>query len=148
MNADVAEGLDEQVAEVLEDARWPWARRGEEWVVLAGSGLPCEVVIRRTSGGVRVEAVLATWDEVSPASLRALSALLTRAQAGLCFARAELAEGSARLFSEVADADVPSNLGHALGGVAAGARLLGREAGALLVEGVAEEYLRFFGGAA
>src|SRR5262249_19438122 len=124
-----------------------WARREAGWVVRAGGSLPCELIVWPAPGGVRVEATLASWDEVTPATRLALAQLLSGAQRGLCFARAELDERVARLASNLPMTEVRAGLGHALGGVAAGAGLLAREAGALLAAEVAEGFLRFFASA-
>jgi hypothetical protein len=128
----------------LEAAGAPFKRREPGWVVPAGGGRQVEVVVRPAEGGLRVEAVLAGWDEIGGVEREALAAFLCRAQAGLRFARCELGEKQALAAAGLAADDVEAVLPHALAAVLAAVRRTAREAGALLGRDFAEGYLRFF----
>jgi hypothetical protein len=136
---------DEVIEEALTASGFAWTRRQANWAVPARGSLPRELRVERLPDGLRVEALLVSWDEAGPAELEALACFLERAQRGLCFARCELAERQARLTAVVPAAEVETGLPDALAGVAAGARLLAREAAALLVPALARAYLQFNG---
>jgi hypothetical protein len=120
-----------------------WSRRETGWAVPVGEHLPRELQITAGPAGVRVEATLAEWDEVGDKERRALARFLLAAQAGLRLARCELDQRRARIVSAVDGDLVDAELAHALMGVAAGCRLLAREAAALLAPEVARAYLEF-----
>jgi hypothetical protein len=140
-----AEG--EPVAEALEAALeasgLAWARREKSWAVPANDRLPRELHVGAGSGGVRVDAVLAEWDEIGPAEHEALALFLATAQAGLRGARCQLDGQSARVAALVEADHVDTDLGHALQAVAVACRLLARPATALLTTQVAAAFLEF-----
>jgi hypothetical protein len=139
---------DETVEAALEGSGFAWSRREKVWAVPANETLPRELQIRLTPRGVRIEAVLVEWDEIGAAEHQALAHFLLSAQGGLRSARCELTEQSARL-AVVADvAHLDADLRHGLLGVAAGCRLLAREAAALLVPEAARLFLEFHGSGA
>jgi hypothetical protein len=149
--AEVSEGmdrveqrLDEEVVEAaLDSVGWPWRRRQHGWVIPASAHLPREIEIIPEEAGLRVQAVLVDWDDLGADERRALAWMLCRAQLGLRFCRGELAQRQALLAGQLAVRDVECGLANLLGGTAAGLRLLGREAGDLLLPGLASVYLHF-----
>jgi hypothetical protein len=139
---------DEVIEEALTASGFAWTRRQAGWAVPARGALPRELSIERVPSGVRVAALLVSWDEAGPAEVEALACFLGRAQRGLRFARCELAERQARVAALVPAEEIESGLPDALGGVAAGAQLLAREAAALLVPALARAYVQHAGGKA
>jgi hypothetical protein len=139
--------LDELVEEALEASGFPWKRREPAWVVPPGAAVAREVRVTAEGAAVRIEAVLALWDEIGEAEGLALARLLSRAGRSLRFARCELSEGEARVVAGVAAEDVEAKLGDALGAVAAGTHLLAHEVEALLTPEVARAFLGFLEGA-
>jgi len=141
-----AEGtsLAEEVEAALDASGFTWKRRESGWVVPACGGLPREIAVVLAPETVEGRAILVEWDEIGPTEKAALVRFLDRAQRGLRNVRWELDERQARLVSQVDTEDVERGLGDALGGIAAGVRLLNREAGALLVPEVARVLLDFF----
>jgi len=134
---------DEVVEAALEGSGFAWSRREKGWAVPANETLSRELQIRVEPRGVRVEAVLAEWDEIGATEMQALGQFLLSVQDGLRFARCELTEGSARLVAVADAAHLDDDLGHGLMAVAVGGRLLAREAAALLVPQVAGLFLEF-----
>src|SRR5262249_35928943 len=102
----------------LEASGLAWARRDKAWAGAADDRLPRELHVGATPAGVRVEAVLAEWDEVGAAEREALALFLATAQAGLRGARCELGGQSARVAAVVEAAHVDTDLTHALLAVA------------------------------
>jgi hypothetical protein len=135
-------GAEPEVVEATLDT-WgrPWRRRETGWVIPGGADLPREVEILPEAEGLRLSLVLADWDSLGETEERALARLLCRAQLGLRFGRQALL--AARVPGPLLEILLP----HALAGLRAGAQLLGREAGALLVPEVAQVYLTFQEGA-
>ncbi len=140
-----AAALAETIAEALHATGLTWKRRDEGWVAPTGGRLPREVLVTLEEAGVRVQAVLVEWDEIGADERAALGLLLGRADAGLRFARCELTATQARVAALVEAKDVEASLADRVGGVAAGCRLLAREAGALLVPEAARAFLEFQG---
>jgi hypothetical protein len=138
---EIEEGL---VESALEEAGLPCKRREAGWVVPAGGLRLREIALTPESGGLRVEAVLASWDEISATQREALERFLRSGETGLRSARCEQSKGQALAFVLVAAGDLEAHLPHAVAAVLAAVRLLAREAGALLSTEVADAYLRFF----
>jgi hypothetical protein len=136
---------EEPLEAALEAAGLAWCRRETAWAVPASAGLPRELQITPEPGAVRVAAALVEWDEIGEGEAAALARFLVAAQAWLRFARCELEGGAARVVSRAAAARLETDLAHSVLGVAAGCRLLAREASALLVPEVARHYLEFHG---
>ncbi len=140
--------IDSEVIEAGLDALGvAWKRRETGWLVPVGPRWPCEVSLAAVGDALRIEAVLASWDDMGTVEQSALELLLKRAGASCPGVRFERGEGQA-----LAWAELPAGAGEravvaAVCRVAAAGRLLGREAGALLSAEVAESYLRFFGAA-
>jgi hypothetical protein len=135
----------EALEAALEASGFGWTRREKGWAVPAGERLPREIQVSAGAAGVRLDAALAEWDEIGDAERQALARFLLAAQPGLRLARCELDERKAQIASAVASANIDTELGHSLMGVAAGCRLLAREAGTLLAPEVARAYLEFHG---
>jgi hypothetical protein len=135
--------LDEVIAEALESVRLSARRRQDGWVVPAGGRLNREVVLIPEGDGVRVQAVLVEWDEIAPAEAEALDRFLERASAGLRFAHCEREPTRAVVTALVGAVRAAGSLADAIGGVAAGCRMLAREAGTLLGPEAARAYLEF-----
>ena len=133
----------EEVEAVLDESGFAWKRREGGWAIPAAGRLPRPIEITRVPTGIHVEAVLVQWDEIGAVEAEAVGLLLCRAQLGLRFARCEMDAGQARVVALVAAGQVEGELVQALGGVAAGARLLSREVGALLVPDMARAFLDF-----
>jgi hypothetical protein len=121
-----------------------WRTRGDGWVVPANADLYRELSVRPESGRLIVEAVLLSWSEITAEEKLALERVLCRAQLGLRFARCEVDAQQARLVARVDNGAVEGVLVHALGGVAAGVRLLARETAVVLTPEVAHAYSTFF----
>jgi len=134
---------DEVVETVLETSGLAWSRRERGWAVPAAEHCPRELRIGAEPGLVRVEAVLADWDEIGVVEAEALARFLYQAQPGLRFARCELHERQARISSVIEAEHLETDLLHGLRGVAAGCRLLARETTALLVPEMARALLEF-----
>jgi hypothetical protein len=133
------------VEAALDASGFGWKRREEGWVVPAGERLPRAIEVRPESAGVRVEAVLATWDEWGAVEAAAVGRLLCRAQLGVRLVRCEMDVRQARVVALLAAGQVEKALPHTLGGVAAGVRWLTREVGVLLVPQAARAFLDFLG---
>jgi hypothetical protein len=71
------------IDELLLDLGLTVKQRDGGWAV---SPAQCDVVVRQAGDEVRVEATLATWDEIGAEEERALAAFLRRAEAELPFA--------------------------------------------------------------
>jgi hypothetical protein len=134
---------DEVVEAVLETSGLAWSRRERGWAVPAAENCPRELRISAEPGVVRVEAVLADWDEIGGVEAEALARFLYLAQPGLRCARCELHERQARISSVIEAEHLETELVHGLRGVAAGCRLLARETTALLVPEMARALLEF-----
>ncbi len=141
-----AAGMAEAVEGALDTTGLGWKRREDSWVVPATGRLPREILIAPEGGGVRVQAVLVEWDEIGPDERAALALLLCRAQLGLRFARCELSATQARVTALVEARHIDGALADSAGGVAAGCRLLAREAGALLAPEAARAFREFLEG--
>jgi hypothetical protein len=131
----------EAVEDVLNESGLGFVRRASCWAAPAPSGLAGELAVHTVGDGTRVEAVLAAWDEISPESAEALAEFLLAAQAGLRCARCELGSQSAKASVRIRTEDLGRHLIHGLRGVAVAARLLAREASAILVPQAARIYL-------
>jgi hypothetical protein len=134
---------EEVVEAVLETSGLAWSRRERGWAVPAAENSPRELRISAEPGQVRVEAVLADWDEIGVVEAEALARFLYLAQPGLRCARCELHERQARVSSVIETEYLETDLPHGLRGVAAGCRLLARETTALLVPEMARALLEF-----
>jgi hypothetical protein len=132
------------VESALTSSGLSWRVRGDGWVVPANADLCRELSVRTEPGRLIVEAVLIEWSEIITEEKLALERVLCRAQLGLRFARCEVDAQKARLLARVENGSVEQVLAHALGGVAAGVRLLARETAALLTSDVARACLCFF----
>jgi hypothetical protein len=136
----------EAVEAALEGSGVPWCSRDEGWAVPATQARPWELRVRPVPGGVRVETILAEWDEEDPVEVAALARFLAAAQAALRFARCELGPHSTRVVSLAETSRLETDLPHSLRAVAAGCGLLVREVRALLVPEAARRYLAFHAG--
>ncbi|HJT76866.1 MAG TPA: hypothetical protein VJ739_06650 [Gemmataceae bacterium] len=141
--AELPVPADEVIEAALEASGLAWSRRDTAWAVPANEILPRELKIRSVPGGVKLEAVLAEWDEIMPECGEALARFLVAAQAGLRGARCEMDATTARVTALVGAEQIDSDFVHALMGVAAGCRLLARQAVALLLPDMARAYLAF-----
>jgi hypothetical protein len=133
----------EAMEAALEGSGFGWARREQGRAVPAGGVVSREIAVHVEPGGVRLEAVLADWDEIDDVSRTGLASFLLAAQTNLRGARCHL-EGSRALVVVRAEAnhletDIPSGL-HA---IATACRLLAREAAALLTPATARAYLTY-----
>ena len=138
--------IDAEVVEsALDGLGVPWKRRETDWLVTAGPRWPYPVALTANGTRLRIEAVLASWDELGARERAALGLLLGRAEGGLPGVRFGLGEREAMAWTDLADDASERAVTEAVARVATGARLLAREAGALLSPGVAETYLHFFG---
>jgi hypothetical protein len=138
--------MDNEVIEAsLDSLGVAWKRRDPDWVVTVGPLWPYQVVLARRDTGLHVEADLVSWDELGQPEKQALGELLARAEAGLTGVRFELRERQALVWAEVSASADERDVTDAVSRVETAARLLGREASALLNRDVAEVYLRFFG---
>jgi hypothetical protein len=133
--------IDEVIAEALESVGLSVKRRQDGWVVPVCGRLNREIVLTPEGDALRVRAVLVEWDEIGPGEALALDRFLERANAGLRFAHCER-EPTRAVVTALVDA---VRLADAIGGVAAGCRMLAREAGALLGPEAARVYLEFHG---
>jgi hypothetical protein len=132
---------EEALEDALNESGLGFLRRDSSWIAAALPGLTGGLAVSRVGDGARVEAVLATWDEIAPECAEALAEFLLAAQAGLRCARCELGTHAARAVAQVRTEDLGRHLIHSLRGVAVAARLLAREASALLVPQAAHIYL-------
>jgi hypothetical protein len=133
----------EALEAALESSGFGWARREQGWAVPAGEALAREIAVHAEPGGVRLEAVLADWDEIDDVSRTGLAAFLLAAQANLRGVRCHLEGGRAlvvvRAEADHLETDIPSGL-HA---ITTACRLLAREAAALLSPATARAYLAY-----
>jgi hypothetical protein len=134
---------EEVVEAVLETSGLAWSRRERGWAVPAAENSPRELRITVEPGRVRIEAVLADWDEIGGVEAEAVARFLYLAQPGLRCARCELHDRQARISSMIEAEHLETDLLHGLRGVAAGCRLLARETAALLVPEMARALLEF-----
>jgi len=133
------------VGAILDELGFAYKRREAGWYVQASARCPQEISLTPTgNGGLRVEAVLASWEEIGDVEKLALARFLCRAQVGLRFARCELqdrqAVAAALLFAE----EVESGLGDVLLAVQSAVGRVAREASALLAPDLAAAYVSFF----
>jgi hypothetical protein len=133
------------VESALECAGLPFKTREQGWIVPAGGQRPSEVSIIPNREGLRLECVLAEWDEIGAAPWQALSHFLSQAQTGLRIICCELREHQAAMIAQLDAGEIEARLPAALGAVLAASRMLTREAAALLIAEVADGYLRFHG---
>lgn len=131
------------IESALDEAGRSWKRREAGWVMAGG---PVEVHVVKEGDGVRVEAVLASWDALGPDGREALQSFLGRAEKSLRVGRCELREKGALVRAYLEGRRVEAELGAALAAVAAAAARLAREAAALTTAEVAAGYRRFFAG--
>lgn len=131
----------------LDEAGRAWKRREPGWVVPAGVGCPAEVVVVPESGGLRVEAALASWDGLGADEREALGRFLARAGRSLGAARCEVEDKRALVWAHLDAPRVEAELAGALASVSSAAARLAREAAALATPEVARGYLRFFAAA-
>jgi hypothetical protein len=134
---------EEVVNTTLEETGLGWKRRETGWALPAGASLPREIHLTAEGDGLRVEAILVEWDEAGEAEVQAITHLLCRAQLGLRFARCRLQPGQAAVVAHIDAQHLGEALADAVGGVAAGTRLLAREVAALLEPGAARAFLDF-----
>lgn len=117
-----------------------WKKREGGWAIPATTRTPCEIVV--TNGdGLRIEGVLSSWDAAGETELKALAAMLRRAALDLPGTSFEVVHGRAVAAVTVRhERDLPA----AVARVLTAARLLSREAAALLERDIADRYLEFF----
>ena len=142
MTEALRDSVADEIETALDAAAMPWGRRGDDWVIPAGEGMPRELRIR-IEDGARVEAALLEWDEITDESHEALALFLAVARAGLRGCRGELDDTSARLVAVLDGESLEAELPRGLHGVAAGCRRMAREARALLIPSLARAYLAF-----
>jgi len=145
MTEALRDSVADEIETALDAAAMPWGRRGDDWVIPAGEGMPRELRIR-IEDGARVEAALLEWDEITDESHEALAVFLTLAGPGLRGCRGEIDERSARLVARVSVGDMETRLVAVLRGMTAGCRGTAREARALLTPALAGAYLDFHRG--
>jgi hypothetical protein len=129
------------LADAMDQTGLACVRRDALWAVPASPGLPRELLIQPRAGGVTVEGTLTTWESISSECADALAEFLVAAQAGLRWARCELRSHSAHVVCQTRSEHLGVYLVHAVHGVASAARMLAREASALLVPELAYIYL-------
>jgi hypothetical protein len=118
-----------------------WKKRDDGWAIPATARTPFEIDLVPKGDGLHVEGVLTTWDAAGEAELAALGAMLRRAAADLAGVVFELRQGKAVV---AVAARHERELPAAVSRVLTAARLLSREAAALLEKHVADRYLEFF----
>jgi hypothetical protein len=138
--------LDEAIAEALDSMGLAGKRRDDGWVIPAGGRLIREIILIPDGDGVRVRAVLVEWDELGPAEVEAVGRFLGHARGRLRFAHGDLEATRAVVTALVEGSKAAEELADAIGAVAAGCRLLAREAGALVHPEAARAYLEFHNG--
>jgi len=146
--SDATSEIPEVIEAGLDGLGVPWKRREADWVVTVGPRWPYQVCLTVSGDRLRVEAVLVSWDELSQTERLALALLLERAQGGVSGVRFSLNERQAVAWAELPTSENEHAVTRAVGRVETAARLLAREAGAVLNLEVAEAYLRFFSPAA
>jgi hypothetical protein len=129
------------IESALDATSLPWVRREAVWTIPLTASLARELLLRRVPHGVRVEGVLAEWDEAGARELEALRLFLRRAEPSLHFAHCAVDGKRAVVFVETSASDLETSLPQCIGGVAAACRLLAREAAALLAPELAAAYL-------
>jgi hypothetical protein len=129
------------VEAVLAGSGLPWSKRDASWVIPATSGRPQEIRVSLSDQGVRVEAVLSSWTQISTAGRQAVAEFLCRSQFGFRFCRAAMDATSARIVSSVEDLEfAEAELLDAVGSVEVACHLLAHEPLALLNDELAEAY--------
>jgi hypothetical protein len=126
------------IDEVLFEMGLPAQRRGDGWVIPASGYAPCELVLARTGEELRVEALLADWDQIAGAAEQALTMFLRRAARELKYATCEVRDRGAMLVARMAVRDVEVQLAPLVGRLLAASRALLWEAAALLRPGLAK----------
>jgi hypothetical protein len=132
---------EDAVEDILNEGNLTSSRRGASWAIAPLPGFARELGVELVPGGVRIEAILASWDEINPDSAHALEEFLLTSQSILKCARCELGSHRACVVSPIRTEDLRLQLMHGLLGVAAATRLLAREASALLAPEIAQVYL-------
>lgn len=135
--------FDEATIEMLLAEHSPaFTKREERWIVPPTEERGVELTVEQVAGGVLVKAALVDTSDASAIALDALGEFLCRAHLGLRFVRAELTESHACVMARADAGRLETDLPHALRAAAAAARLLVREASALLQPELAEAYLK------
>jgi hypothetical protein len=138
---ETGNAIKDVVEDILTQSGLAYVRRDSAWAVAPAAGLPREILVQPHPGGVKVEAILTTWDTITSESNEALAEFLVTAEARLRWARCELSAHSAHVICQIRTEDLDLHLMHGLRGVAAAAQMLAREASALLVPELAHIYL-------
>lgn len=133
----------ESLEAALEGSGFAWARRDHGWAVPASDSTPREVSVSIAPGGVRLEAVLADWDEPSEPCLAAIASFLLAAHESIRAVRCHIDGSRAVVIARAESAHLEADVLHGLQGIATACRLLAREAAALLAPEVARAYLDF-----
>src|SRR5262245_56886585 len=123
---------------VLFEMGLPAERRGDGWVVPPSESVPCELVLTRTGEQLRVEALLADWEQIAGAAEQALTMFLRRAARELKYATCEVRDRGAMLVARMAVRDVEVQLAPLVGRLLCASRALIWEATALLRPGLAQ----------
>jgi hypothetical protein len=131
----------DEIEAILAACTATWASRDGGWVVPADAGSP-ELSVRKTSTGVRVDAVLATWEgDLGAPQREAMAHFLCVVHAAIRFARCRLESGSAHVASQAAAARLDEELPDSLAAVAHVHRFLARDVQALRHAAIADAYL-------
>ena len=133
---------DEVLAAALDESSRSWTKRESDWTTPPTPDCPKEIRISSIGDEVSVEATLAAWDEITPASHEALAEFLRRAEAGVRFAHMQLKESSAVVVSRIEGTRIEADLHHGIGSVSAACRMFGRNAQALLQDDLAQAFLK------
>jgi hypothetical protein len=135
--------VNEAIAAALEEMGLAWTRRESEWVVPASARVPCEVVLGLSGDEVRVAAVLVVREEIGARETRALGHFLRRAEVSFRSVSLRLDGNKAVAEACLPAAEIDARLSDAVGGVLSAARVLSREAEAMLLPEVARAYEEF-----
>jgi hypothetical protein len=132
---------DEVIAAALDESGRTWAQRESGWATPPTPDCPEEIRISSIGDEVSVEATLAAWAEITPASRKAMAEFLRRAQAGVRFAHMQLAESSAVVVWRIQGTRIETELHHGIGSVSVACRMFSRNAQALLQDDLARAFL-------
>ncbi len=131
------------VESVLESTGLEWTRRASAWALPANRVVPREILLTCEADGIRLEAVLAQWEEIDASCARALDHFLHQAESGFHFVRLKRSAERATGFALVPEAHLEEDLPVALVGMSAACQHLPCEVEALLQPEIARQFLTF-----